>query len=110
MTPNESARPLRHVTASTLRQIFNNNGHLEKFQSGGFIESTRSRPVNSALDFPLGTESVISHCRDKLSGDLVAVVHYYRLPDGALGASGLPDPKYLIHLGEHFAATDLPSG
>ena len=29
-------------------------------------------------------------------GDLkVAVVHQYLLPDGTIGASGLPDPKWL---------------
>jgi hypothetical protein len=26
----------------------------------------------------------------------VALVHEYRLPDGSIGASGLPDPKRLL--------------
>jgi hypothetical protein len=28
-------------------------------------------------------------------GQLMAIVHQYRLPNGELGASGLPDPKWL---------------
>jgi hypothetical protein len=28
-------------------------------------------------------------------GQLMAIVHQYRLPNGELGASGLPDPTWL---------------
>ena len=33
---------------------------------------------------------------DDSAGVMVALVHQYLLPSGALGASGLPDPKRLI--------------
>lgn len=36
--------------------------------------------------------------------ELIAVVHQVRSPDGTLGASGLPDPKYL-DLGDQILKT-----
>ncbi len=33
-------------------------------------------------------------------GERVAIVHQYLRQDGTLGASGLPDPKWLLHGGE----------
>ncbi len=33
-------------------------------------------------------------------GRRVAIVHQYLRRDGTLGASGLPDPKWLLHEGE----------
>jgi hypothetical protein len=36
---------------------------------------------------------------DKTTKEKIAIVHQYRLQDGTLGASGLPDPKVLRHGG-----------
>lgn len=33
-------------------------------------------------------------------GNQIALVHQYLRRDGTLGASGLPDPKWLLHEGE----------
>lgn len=35
-----------------------------------------------------------------VAGDPVAIVHQYVLPDGMLGASGRPDPKWVIVRGD----------
>ena len=35
-----------------------------------------------------------------VQGQRVAIVHQYLRQDGTLGASGLPDPKWLLHDGE----------
>lgn len=43
---------------------------------------------------PAGTRSQIIAYRQ--AGTQVAMVHQYLLPDGTLGASGLPDPKRLL--------------
>jgi hypothetical protein len=34
----------------------------------------------------------------------VAIVHQYKLANGQLGGSGLPDPKYLVHGGTIYQA------
>ncbi|HEV8364995.1 MAG TPA: hypothetical protein VGQ52_15885 [Gemmatimonadaceae bacterium] len=44
---------------------------------------------------PAGTRSQII-AYHAFGGAMVAVVHQYLLPDGSIGASGLPDPKRLL--------------
>lgn len=43
---------------------------------------------------PPGTRSQIIAYLE--AGRQIAIVHQYRLPNGQLGASGLPDPKRLL--------------
>jgi hypothetical protein len=44
---------------------------------------------------PAGTRSQMLRYFRRSDGLLMAIVHQYRLPNGSLGASGLPDPKWL---------------
>ena len=45
-------------------------------------------------DEPYCTHSQIVYYYAK-DGEKLAIVHQYLRPDGTLGASGIPDPKYL---------------
>jgi hypothetical protein len=77
--------------------MFNNHDFVGRLQRGELKarlvrehEFTASRP-----GLPAGTKSQIMAYDDN-AGVMVALVHQYLLPNGALGASGLPDPKRLI--------------
>ena len=48
-------------------------------------------------DEPIGTRSQVWRIMNGM--ERVALVHLYRRPDGTLGASGLPDPKIVVHNG-----------
>lgn len=77
--------------------MFNNHDFLGRLQRGELTsrlvrehQLTANRP-----GLPAGTRSQIM-AYDDSAGVMVALVHQYLLPSGALGASGLPDPKRLI--------------
>lgn len=53
-----------------------------------------SRQLARRLKFKYGTRSQIVRYFDNY-GELIAVVHQIHNPDGSIGASGKPDPKYL---------------
>lgn len=54
-----------------------------------------SSPPAAASSFPAGTLSQrLAYINS--AGHQCAVVHRFRLPDGRLGGSGLPDPKELL--------------
>jgi hypothetical protein len=85
-----------YVTADELRQHFNSQGFTEKIRIGAVsvrIEKEWAAPPH--LGFPEGTKSQrVAYIGG--NGQLVAVVHQYRRPDGSLAASGLPDPKRVV--------------
>lgn len=65
---------------------------LEEIATGALrARFIRSNPAKPELGFPPGTLSqMIEYYRDDVR---VLIVHRYLLPDGRIGASGLPDPK-----------------
>ena len=91
--------PRQSATPEELRLRFNAGGYWERARAGEFRQVTkRSRPAPPEAGQPPGTLSQIVHyytARD----EKVAVVHQYLLPDGTLGASGLPDPQMLLEGG-----------
>ena len=83
-----------YVDARTLRQRFSALGILQQLGLGELIAVVRhenqARPESQQ---PPGTRSQrVAYMR---GNQLVAIVHQYVLPDGRIGASGLPDPKWL---------------
>jgi hypothetical protein len=56
------------------------------------------RPAMPQANQSPGTRSQILAYRDR-AGVVVLRVHRYLRPDGTLGASGRPDPKYIFHDG-----------
>jgi hypothetical protein len=90
--------PRLRVTAQQIRQRFNEGRYLERAERGELEQAMRldkplSPVVCHAKGYPLGTRKQLVEYFD---GEVrVAMVHQVVLPDGTIGASGLPDPKLL---------------
>jgi len=92
-------RPHKRVSAEELRRRFNDGKYWERAQSGEFTERVvredeASPRARKRINLPHGTLSQILSYDDP-QGRRVALVHQYLRPDGTLGASGKPDPKWV---------------
>jgi hypothetical protein len=89
----------KFVTQAEIQKIFNEEGYLDQVTSNAYnaavIESKHRTPPKSKM--PFCTHSQRVEYRDKKLGERIAVCHRYLMPNGKLGASGLPDPKILLH-------------
>jgi hypothetical protein len=83
-----------YVDAQTLRQRFNALDYYGAVARGELTPViTRNHLARPDSGMPVGTRSqFLFYMRGQ---SIVAKVHQYLLPDGSLGASGLPDPKWL---------------
>lgn len=82
-----NARVLPRITSGELREFLDNRRHCQ--------------PPPEFL--PWCTHSEMVAYRELTSPfTLVALAHLYRLPDGSIGASGLPDPKKLNIDGQRY--------
>lgn len=85
-----------------LRRVFNERQYYHKIQTGelreDLLENSHATPKRSGQ--PYCTYSQLIAYREQSSNKKVAMVHQYLRPDGTIGASGLPDPKWLICDGE----------
>ncbi len=65
------------------------------------------------MRFPLDLDSRtalvanLSHIGSENTNKKVALVHQYLRPDGRIGASGMPDPKWLLGEGEILVPEEL---
>ena len=89
--------PLKRVSATILRKMFNDGGYLEQVNKG--ILRTKvvrnGHPSPPKAKEPICTRSqYILYINAK--GEKVAAVHQYLRPDGKLGASKRPDPKEIL--------------
>jgi hypothetical protein len=93
------------VSPRALRQIFNDDRYLERAAGGEFsiVVAANNHPTSPKASVPFCTRSQEIILRDQ-SGREVAACHQYLLPDGTLGASGLPDPKRLVKDGVLYVA------
>lgn len=94
------ARPVKLVTAQHIRKLFNDGNYSARAASGEFTATVKKskHPAAPRAKMPVCTRSqtvVYLNRRRKA----VAIVHQYLLPNGELGASGRPDPKFLVHHG-----------
>src|SRR5688572_14036437 len=90
----ESAPDEVYVDASTLRQRFAALDIIGQLNRGQLTtDLKRDGLAGITTGQPAGTRSQIVHYHR--GDELVAIVHQYLLPDGRIGASGLPDPKWL---------------
>lgn len=87
-----------------MRRQFNENGFLQRLEDGELSAlPIKDRELETPpAGMPPGTRSQTVVYLDR-SGTRVAIVHQYLLPDGKLGASGQPDPKYVLVRGQIFA-------
>jgi hypothetical protein len=87
------------VSEYKIREIFNNEGYLQRIISGHYtrklVYDKHRNPPLSFLPFCTHSQRVAYYD----GSEKVAEVHQYLKPDGTIGASGLPDPKELLHDG-----------
>jgi hypothetical protein len=93
------------VPAQHIRRLFNEGNYKKRLDSGELQAVLRGNrhPASPRAKMPVCTRSqtVVYLTR---SGKVVAIVHQYLLPNGEIGASGKPDPKYLVHNGRVYQA------
>jgi hypothetical protein len=93
--------PFGWVDPDTIRRAFNDARYFDRMRSGELRSELRRMPHHLTLRLarsrgePRCTWSQVWSYIDSTTGRQVAIVHQYRRRDGTLGASGLPDPKWL---------------
>ena len=98
------------VTAQELFRIFDQSKILQRVKAGELTERVlRSGPAAPEYGQPPGTESRYVGYIDR-AGEKLAEAHYFRCPDGSIGASGRIDPKIVLHQGTLYfvASRDQP--
>lgn len=87
------------VSPSDLRAIFNQHYH-DRIARGELTPMVKKsgHPAPERSGQPFCTRSQVIEYFD-VNGAKVVLVHQYLRPDGSLGASGKPDPKWLVHEG-----------
>ena len=85
----------RFVSEAGLRRRFAEGDYLNRALAGEFgCCLTRTKRARSR-DEPPGTQSVAaSYVNESLH--CIFLVHFYLRPDGTIGGSGKPDPKWLF--------------
>ncbi len=90
------------ASVNELRRIFSEERILEKVEQGELtaeVDPTRNgHPSPPLADEPICTRSQILIYR-MLDGQKIAEAHQYLREDGTTGASGVPDPKEVLHNG-----------
>jgi len=89
--------PPERVDRRTIREIFNDCQELQRLVSEKVNIATMKRshltnPEEKRLPWCTHSESLRFH---NDSGTHSVLIHQYQLPDGTIGASGLPDPKQI---------------
>jgi hypothetical protein len=89
------------VPAWKIQRIFNDNRYFELVKSGQWTAEISESDIvlRSRPRIPAGSLSQSVIYRDEL-GRRVARVHQFLKPNGKLGASGKPDPKFLEYDGD----------
>jgi len=87
------------VSQDIIREAFNSGNYWERALQGEFRVTIRdnihfTRRQARKRGFQYCSRGQIVRYIDN-QGTIIAVVHQIRSPDGSLGASGKPDPKYL---------------
>ena len=103
---SSSAGPTRvKVSDDQRRAIFEEGQFLTRLKNAELTERVQfERQPRTGLppNCPPGTWSQMVQYLE--GGSVVAVVHQYKRPDGTLGASGKPDPKFVRWKGVGYCA------
>lgn len=93
----------QEVSAFQLRKIFHDAAVEERLANG---ELTTKLVYNVHVEPPLPFEPPCTHSRRIAYYDTyrvkVAEVHFYQRPDGSIAASGMLDPKEVLHDGVRY--------
>jgi hypothetical protein len=92
------------VAEAELRQRLFRGDYLRRAEDGEFGCCLTDANPSRSRDEPNGTRSVLVSFLDK-SFHRGFMVHFYLRPDGTIGGSGKPDPKWLFEDGVIYVAT-----
>jgi hypothetical protein len=85
------------LTQWEMRRIFNGLRFTERAEQGELEIYDRGHNVlQGHRHEPDGTTSGPRYFYDSATRQRLAVAHVFQRPDGSLGGSGRPDPKYLV--------------
>jgi hypothetical protein len=85
----------RTISKWDMRRLYNEGGYYKRALGGEFrVETDEFQPNVVSKRVPKGSTSIETFYYD-LTGILIARLHHYVKPDGRIGGSGKPDPKFL---------------
>lgn len=95
----------RSVSARELRRRFNDGDYWQRADAGECrqVVARDGHPSRERSGEPYRTRGQIIDDWNS-DGELIAKVHRYLRPDGAIGGSGRPDPKVLVEHGVRYRA------
>src|SRR5215510_1523130 len=93
------------VPARVIRDKFIREGYFAAWKAQAYRERVKSQSHDPppAVEEPHCTWSQLVEYLD-VGGERVMLCHQYMRPDGTLGGSGLPDPKWLLAEGVIYKA------
>ena len=105
-----SRLPVRPVPHAKIREIFNERQYYHKISTGEICEDLLDNPhaTPARSGEPYCTHSQLIAYRERNTNKKVALVHQYLRKDGRIGASGKPDPKWLLCGDEILIPEHLP--
>ena len=91
----------KHVSASKLRQLFNESQYPELIRQNQLIkEVVKSRPLPAKVllekGFPAGTKTETIIYRDSATKLYFLKIHQYVFSNGPSERRGMPDPKVIL--------------
>jgi hypothetical protein len=93
-----SRLPIRAIPEQEIRKIFNERQYYHRLATGeiweDLLDNPHATPKRSGQ--PYCSHSQLIAYRERNSNKKVAIVHQYLRPDGRIGASGKPDPKWIL--------------
>ena len=96
------------VAEHDLRRRFAAGDYLNRAMNGEFGCCLKAEGRPTSPDEPAGTRSIMVSYVNELRHRII-MVHIYLRPDGSIGASGQPDPKWLFEDGVVYQATKGPA-
>jgi hypothetical protein len=91
------------LSEADLRRRFAEGDYLNRANAGEYGCCLKSSGRAASQDEPPGTRSVIVSYVNEFR-HRIFLVHFYLRPDGSIGASGRPDPKWLFENGVVYQA------
>ena len=96
------SKPHPRLSVEEMQRRFNEGKYWDRMRAGEFVEVIKefhpSTKYPEVIDRHPGATSVTTHYFDK-TGQFIAELHYFRMPDGSVIPDKRPDPKVLFEDG-----------